>query len=303
METTMGTNAQYKDSVFSLLFSEPETLRELYSAIEGVPVDPAVPVTINTLQDVLYMERYNDISFTLGNKLVILIEHQSSINPNMPLRILLYIAGVYEKIIEQGVKGSLYREKLIMIPYPVLIVLYNGTKPYPDQQILRLSDAFEDLGDLKGKVFSHLELMVKMYNINQGHNEDILQRCVKLKEYSTFIEKIRENRKTQGKEEALKAAINYCIDHQILRAFLIAHSTEVRNMLSREWNWDEAKEIWQEEAWEEGREEGREEGKQEEREKAYQEKLESARKFKAMGFPVEQIAAGTGLSAIVVAQL
>ncbi|MDR2797858.1 MAG: Rpn family recombination-promoting nuclease/putative transposase [Treponema sp.] len=299
----MGTNAQYKDSVFSLLFSEPETLRELYSAIEGVPVDPAVPVTINTLQDVLYMERYNDISFTLGNKLVILIEHQSSINPNMPLRILLYIAGVYEKIIEQGVKGSLYREKLIMIPYPVLIVLYNGTKPYPDQQILRLSDAFEDLGDLKGKVFSHLELMVKMYNINQGHNEDILQRCVKLKEYSTFIEKIRENRKTQGKEEALKAAINYCIDHQILRAFLIAHSTEVRNMLSREWNWDEAKEIWQEEAWEEGREEGREEGKQEEREKAYQEKLESARKFKAMGFPVEQIAAGTGLSAIVVAQL
>ena len=255
----MGANDQYKASVFSLLFSEPETLRELYSALEGVPVDPVVPVTINTLQDVLYMEQYNDISFTLGNKLVILIEHQSSINPNMPLRILLYIARVYEKIIEQEVKGSLYREKLIMIPYPVLIVLYNGTKPYPDQQILRLSDAFEDLGDLKGRVFSHLELMVKVYNINQGHNEDILRRCVKLKEYSTFIEKIRENRKTQGKEEALKTAIHYCIDHQILSAFLTAHSTEVRNMLSREWNWDEAKEIWQEEAWEEGREEGREE--------------------------------------------
>ncbi|MHB9291371.1 hypothetical protein Holit_00446 [Hollandina sp. SP2] len=291
----MGVNAQYKDSVFSLLFSEPETLRELYSALEGVPVDPTVPVTINTLQDALYMERYNDISFTLGNKLVILIEHQSSINPNMPLRILLYIARVYEKIIEQGVKGSLYREKLIMIPYPVLMVLYNGTKPYPDQQFLRLSDAFEDIGDLKGRVFSHLELLVKVYNINQGHNEDILRRCAKLREYSTFIEKIRENRKTQRMEAALKAAITYCIDHQILSAFLSAHSTEVRNMLSGEWNWDEAKEIWQEEA--------REAGREEEREKAYQEKLESARKFKSMGFPVEQIAAGTGLSALIVAQL
>ncbi|MDR3115426.1 MAG: hypothetical protein LBU25_07895, partial [Treponema sp.] len=109
--------------------------------------------------------------------------------------------------------------------------------------------------------------------------------------------------KTQGKEEALKAAIHYCIEHQILSAFLKAHSTEVRNMLSREWNWDEAKEIWQEEARQEGRETGKQEGRAEEQEKAYQEKLESARKFKAMGFPVEQIAAGTGLSTLVVAQL
>jgi hypothetical protein len=99
----------------------------------------------------------------------------------MPLRILLYIARVYEKIIEQAVKGSLYREKLIMIPCPVLIVLYNGTKPYPDTQILRLSDTFEDMGDLKYRVFSHLEFMVKVYNINQGHNEEIQRRCAKLR--------------------------------------------------------------------------------------------------------------------------
>jgi hypothetical protein len=80
----MGVNTKYKDSVFSFLFSDPDALRELYSAIEGEPLDPALPITINTLSGVLYMAQYNDISFTIGNKIVVLIEHQSTINPNTP---------------------------------------------------------------------------------------------------------------------------------------------------------------------------------------------------------------------------
>jgi hypothetical protein len=160
----MGINAKYKDSVFSFLFSDPEALRELYSAIEEVPLDPAIPITVNTLSGVLYvlyMEQYNDISFTIGNKIVVLIEHQSTINPNMPLRLLLCI------IIDQRKKGSLYREKLIIIkiPFPQFIVLYNGTKPYPSQVTLRLSDSFEALGELTGKRVRgpELELVVKVY--------------------------------------------------------------------------------------------------------------------------------------------
>ena len=94
---TMNVNARYKDSVFSLLFSDPDLLRELYCALDDVSLPPDVPVTFNTLENVLFMELINDISFEIGGKLVVLIEHQSSINANMPLRLLMYIARVYEK--------------------------------------------------------------------------------------------------------------------------------------------------------------------------------------------------------------
>jgi hypothetical protein len=174
------------------------------------------------------------------------------------LRLLLYIARVYEKILEEGNKGNLYREKLIRIPFPEFIVLYNGTKPYPDQVILKLSDAFEAIEDLKGgKVATpELELTVRVYNINKGHNEEIARRSGKLEGYSSFIGKVRENRETMLPEEAMKAAIEYCLEHNILRAFLTEHSSEVINMLLTEWNLDDAREVWKEEAREEGLEKG-----------------------------------------------
>jgi hypothetical protein len=109
----MGANTKYKDSLFSFLFSDPAALRELYSALEGITLPPDVPITVNTLRDVLFMERINDISFTIDDKLVILLEHQSTINPNMALRLLMYIARIYEKIL--GDK-NLYTTKAIPIP-------------------------------------------------------------------------------------------------------------------------------------------------------------------------------------------
>ena len=119
----MGANTKYKDSVFSFLFSDPDQLRELYCALENVTLPPDVPITINTLRDVLFLDMINDISFEISGKLVVLIEHQSSINPNMALRLLMYIARVYEKII--GDK-NIYTSRLVHIPRPEFFVLYNG---------------------------------------------------------------------------------------------------------------------------------------------------------------------------------
>ena len=126
----MGVNTKYKDSVFSFLFSDPDVLRELYCALEGVSLPQDVPVTINTLQDVLYMDRVNDISFEIGGKLVILIEHQASLNPNMALRLLMYGARVYEKIVTGK---DIYSSRRILLPQPEFYVLYNGTAAYPDE--------------------------------------------------------------------------------------------------------------------------------------------------------------------------
>jgi predicted transposase/invertase (TIGR01784 family) len=254
----MGANTKYKDSVFSFLFSDPDLLRELYCALEGVTLPADVKVTINTLRDVLFLDRVNDISFEIGGKLVVLIEHQSSINPNMALRLLMYIARVYEKII--GDK-NIYGSRLIPIPVPEFFVLYNGAAPYPEEQTLKLSDSFEKAGSLglPEKESPALELTVKVININQGKNEGIAGKCKILAQYSAFVAKVREYEKESGdRSKAMKQAVQYCRNHDILKEFLEKNGTEVISMLMTEWNMDDALAVRYEEGLEIGEEKGME---------------------------------------------
>jgi hypothetical protein len=96
----MNVNREYKNSLFTALFDNEAKVRELYAALKGVPCDPALPVIITTLRDIIYMNQINDLSFIVGSVMVFIIEHQSSLNRNMPLRILLYMAEVYKKIVD-----------------------------------------------------------------------------------------------------------------------------------------------------------------------------------------------------------
>jgi hypothetical protein len=288
----MSANAKYKDSVFSFLFSDPDVLRELYCALEGVTLPADVPVTINTLQDVLFMDRVNDISFEIGGKLVVLIEHQSTINPNMALRLLMYVARVYEKIV--GDK-NIYVTKLIRLPRPEFFVLYNGVAPYPDENILKLSDAFESGTALglpeKGSTF--LELEVKVININGGRNERIARGCKTLAGYSAFVTKAQElGNSGLDKEEAIRKAVVYCREQGILKEFLERHGTEVINMLMTEWKMEDALEVRFSEGWEGGMEKGIEKGIEKGMEKGVENVALNAL---AMDFSVEVIHQMTGL--------
>jgi hypothetical protein len=251
----MNTNSKYKNSVFTSLFNEPEVLRELYCALEGVTLPDNVTVTINTLEDVLFMEKMNDISFEIGGKLVVLIEHQSTINNNMALRLLMYIARIYEKIIADR---NIYSTRMITIPQPEFFVLYNGKLPYPDRKTIKLSDMYENLASLglAKKENLALDLEVKVININEGKNEKIVKKCRTLTEYCAFVAKVHEYEKEgYSREESIKKAVIYCRDHDILKEFLELNGKEAMNMLiTTEWNWDDAKEVWQEEAREEERE-------------------------------------------------
>jgi hypothetical protein len=259
----MKTNTKFKNSVFTLLFSDPVLLRELYCALENVTLPPDAPVSINTLDDVLFMDLINDISFEIDGKLVVLIEHQSTINPNMALRLLMYIARVYEKIVEGK---NVYSSKGLTIPRPEFFVLYNGTAPYPDEKIMKLSEMFENpavLG-LPEKDFLSLELVVKVININEGRNREIAERCKKLSEYSAFVAKARVFEKELGsREKAVKEVVKYCEKHDILKEFISLHGTEVLGMLYAEWNMDDALAVRYEEGHEEGLTEGIAEGQQE----------------------------------------
>ncbi len=256
----MSINTKYKNSVFTTLFNDSAVLRELYGALGGVSLPPDTPIEINTLENVLYMDFYNDISFEIGGKLVVLIEHQSTINPNMALRLLLYIT----RILEKKTQGStLYSKRRLTIPNPEFFVLYNGTDPFPDTAVLRLSDLFaspEDLG-LPERTHHLLDLEVKIININGGRNAEIVNRCKELAEYSFFVDKVREYQRESGNlEEAIKKAIKYCEKHDILREYLKIHGSEVLNMLLEEWNMEDAIAYARKEGREDGREEGRAEG-------------------------------------------
>jgi hypothetical protein len=145
----------------------------------------------------------------------------------MALRLLLYIARIYEKVVADR---KLYSVTRIPLPKPEFFILYNGTAPYPDEEIIRLSDSFVDTASL-GLSYTgtpNLELSARVININQGRNEAKVRRCKLLNEYSAFIAKVREFiRQGSDREEAMKQAIKYCREHDILKEFLETHSTEV----------------------------------------------------------------------------
>jgi len=240
MEVYMTVNKKFKSSVFTTLFDNPDLLRELYCALEGVSLPPDAPVSINTLENVLYMDLFNDISFEIGGKLVVLIEHQSTLNPNMALRLLLYISEIYEAMLDGT---TIYSTTSVSIPWPEFFVLYNGKDDFPDEKIVRLSDLFQkphELG-LPEKIKPLLELEAKVININEGRNEAILNRCKKLQEYSAFIAKAHAFWKELGDlEKGIKTAIKYCRKHGILEEFLEKNAREVLSMLHMEWNLEDA---------------------------------------------------------------
>ena len=288
----MNANRNYKDSVFTALFNEPDLLRELYCALGNVSLPKDVPVSINTLKNVLYMDRYNDISFEIGGKLVVLIEHQSTINPNLALRFLFYISRVLEKIIK---RKTLYSGKKVTIPRPEFYVLYNGPKSFPDNAVFKLSDLFRETDglDIPEDTLPMLELEAKVININDGRNTEILNRCQKLSEYSKLIAKIYTYKEEfEDLEEAIENAIKYCEKNGILKEFLKIHGSEVLNMLLEEWNMDDALAV----AREEGREEGHENGCRE-RDNSI------ARKALAKGSTPEFVHEITGLSLEEIAKL
>ena len=243
----MKTNRKYKDSVFTKLFGHDEKIiLELYNAIQDTDYDERTPIEIATLDDVLFLDWLNDIAFVIDGKLVVLIEHQSTINNNMPLRMLLYIARVYEKICDPK---SIYRTKKMEIPAPEFVVLYNGKDKMPDHTELRLSDMFKKHG-VESPI--NLDLKVQVYNINKGRNPEFAKRSTTLAEYEIFVAEVRKNEKTLPLKKAIVKAIKDCVEDGVLREFLKKYSSEVINMLFREFSVEDAKKLWLDEGYQEG---------------------------------------------------
>ena len=223
-------NRNYKDTVFRMLFSDRKNLLSLYNAISGAHYDNPEMLEIVTLENAIYMGMKNDIAFIIDTDLF-LYEHQSTYNPNMPLRDLFYISSEYQKLVD---KKSLYSSILQKIPAPQFIVFYNGTEKRKDSWVNHLSEAFENLpGNPK------LELEVLTININEGHNEELMEHCQTLKEYAKYVNCIRKYARELELNEAVKLAVDECIRNNILSEFLRANKSEVISMSIFEYDKEE----------------------------------------------------------------
>ena len=188
MLETVPDNRNYKDSVFVDLFSTDEKAKErflsLYNALHGTQVHDVALLENIKLEQVMYMSFANDVSYLVENKIIVLAEHQSTINPNMPLRCLEYVSRLYEKLFESKEK---YSRKLLTIPTPEFYVFYNGKEVYTREATLKLSHAFKEQTEQP-----NLELIVKVVNINRHNEHPLLELCTPINEYSIFVQKVRK---------------------------------------------------------------------------------------------------------------
>ena len=241
----------YKDTMFRMLFREKANLLSLYNALNRTSYTDVDNLEITTLENAVYMNYKNDISFVFDFELM-LYEHQSTVNPNMPLRDLIYVTEVLQERIKDK---NLYGASLIPLPTPRFVVFYNGTIPQPERQTLKLSDAY-----VKKQEDSDLELTVTVYNINWGNNHELMEACSLLRDYARFVEQVRIFAKEMTFPEAVEQAVDYCIQNGILADFLSENRAEAIAMSIFEYNEEQHLRSEREQAYKSGRDEGIREG-------------------------------------------
>lgn len=244
----VSVRRDYKSSMFCMLWEKKEELLDLYNATNGTNYTNAEDLEVNTLRNAIYLGMKNDVSFIFEMSLN-LYEHQSTINPNMPLRDLFYVAQVLQGMVKNE---NLYSTSLVKIPTPKFIVFYNGTDKQPERQILRLSDSFSKRG---GE--ANLELKVEVININPGNNDELLEKCKQLREYMFYIERVRLYTANMPIEEAVNRAVEECIAEGILADFLLRNKAEAIAMSIFEYNQEAHMKCVRQESFAEGKAEGK----------------------------------------------
>lgn len=234
-----------------MIFREKKELLQLYNAVGKRDYKDPELLTINTLENAIYMSMQNDLSFIIDSELS-MYEHQSTYNPNLPLRFLLYLSELYEGIVTGK---NVYGTKIIQIPAPRFIVFYNGKEERPEHEVIKLSDAY-----ITQEEEVSLELLVEVLNINVGYNEGLLETCKTLGDYSEYVYRVREYAKEMPIEEAVDRTIDECIREDVLREFLEKNRAEAKAMSIYEYDQEEHIRLEREDAFEDGRKEGREEG-------------------------------------------
>ena len=255
-----GAGREYKDRLFRLVFRRKEDLLDLYNAVNGTDYADPDALEVNTLDNVLYLSMKNDISFLIGGTMN-LYEHQSSYNPNMPVRGLMYFSRLYEKYIAAN-EIDIYTSTPKKFPFPQYLVFYNGTREEPDRRQLRLSDLYDPLpaGQSAGRT-PCLECTAFMLNINYGHNRELMEKCRRLEEYAIFIGTVRENLDSGMElDEAVTQAVDECMRKNVLKDILTEQKAEVIHMILETFDQELHEKTLRKEGYDEGKADGYKKG-------------------------------------------
>lgn len=241
------TERNYKDTLFRMIFRQPEELLSLYNAIHGTDYKDTSLLQVVTLENAIYMNVKNDLACIVDCRMD-LYEHQASVNPNMPLRDLFYVSAEYRGMVEMH---SIYSHKKAILPPPTFIVLYNGTDQQPERRLMKLSDLYVPRVEEP-----NLELKVWQLNIGEGYNQQLKEKCPTLLQYAQYVTRVQKYAKEIPFEKAVELAIDECIKEGILADFLRKNRTEAIEVCIFEYD----EELFRKAERELGREEGREEG-------------------------------------------
>lgn len=279
---------EYKDTVFVDLFFHCEDARHNFASLFGAlckflgmdfnfGVEDLVPIS---LENSLHDGRRTDVLYNIKDSLLTFIEHQSTVNPNMPLRDLEYAVEVLKKLTSQRAK---YASSPLELKDVIFLNLYNGKEKVKDVYDTYLSN----LVKLKINKDVSLELKVTNININAGHNESLMKACPLLREYSLFVAEARKQTELD-KQKGFDIAVDNCIKQGILSKYLEENRRGVMGLFLGEFNMDTALEVAREESYYAGREEGIEKGR-------HEGILAAARNFLNLGVSIEDVIKATGL--------
>lgn len=245
---SLPVNRIYKDRLYKMILNDKSELLKLYNAINGTHYDDPAMLTITTLDNAIYMTMENDLSFIIDMRLA-LYEQQSTVNPNLPLRFLMYITDIYSAYTKDM---NIYGSKKVQIPLPSFVIFYNGVKSQPDRTEFLLSELFHPTTDQPA-----LELKAVMLNINKGHNQELMNACHTLRDYSEYVARIRTYSAEMPLTDAVEKAITECIHENILRDFLLKNRAEAKAMSIYEYDEEKTLRMFREEGYEDGERNGK----------------------------------------------
>ena len=295
---------EYRDRLFKAIFGRdtPQSKQwrlDLYNALSDSAYTDPDALELNTIENVIYIKMHNDVSFLVDSQMT-LYEHQSTPNPNMPMRGLLYFAELYQKHIADSGR-RLISEKLFKIPAPNYVVFYNGRSKRPEQYDLKLSDAF-----LRQDDSGRFEWTAHVININENKNLSLQKKCKPLYDYVRFVSRINRNRDelAMPMDEAANEAVDWAVKEDLLDGLIESEKDEVIGMILSEYNEEAFIKTLREDGYDEGLAEGFSLGEQKglaegERKKA----VETARNLLTKGINPDIIAECTGLSSQKVKEL
>ncbi len=245
---SLPVNRIYKDRLYKMIFNNKSELLKLYNAINGTHYNDPAMLTITTLDNAIYMTMENDLSFIIDMRLA-LYEQQSTVNPNLPLRFLMYITDIYSAYTKDM---NIYGSKKVQIPLPSFVIFYNDVKSQPDRTEFLLSELFHPTTDQPA-----LELKAVMLNINKGHNQELMNACHTLRDYSEYVARIRTYSAEMPLTDAVEKAITECIHENILRDFLLKNRAEAKAMSIYEYDEEKTLRMFREEGYEDGERNGK----------------------------------------------